>query len=179
MMPTDNRTLIMTRDNMDGSLDAAHIPYPTFTPSVSLRLYKKGDEAIWTRIWREAEPFDEIKDSTFHESLGTDEAVLERSVWFAVDEFGNDIGTVTAWSEPKDSESHPEYAGWGRVHWVAVVPAWQGRGVGKMLLWHCLNELLHHGHHQTFLVTSSGRIGAVAMYQKFGFVIAETGASSG
>ncbi len=162
----------MTRDNLDD------IAAPEPPPGVSLRPYRAGDEAVWTQIWRDAEPFDEIKDSTFHASLGADETVLAKCVWFAVDDAtGSNIGTVTAWSEPKSSESHPSLAGWGRVHWIAVVPAWQGRGVGKMLLRHCLNALIEQGHHETFLVTSAGRTGAVAMYEKHGFVIAETGAN--
>ncbi|MBC8140233.1 MAG: GNAT family N-acetyltransferase [Armatimonadetes bacterium] len=171
-MPTDNRTLIMTRADLDDLSDAA---LPT---GVSLRPYCAGDKAVWTQIWRDAEPFDAIKDSTFHESLGADEGVLSERVWFAVDDAtGEAIGTVTAWSEPKSSESHPAQRGFGRVHWVAVVPTWQGRGIGQAMLRHCLTELRRFGHNETFLVTSAGRTGAVALYQKHGFVVAEMDAS--
>ena len=161
----DNRTLILVRPNLDD------IPKPMFPQGFNVRGYRKGDERTWTRIWRDAEPFDTIKDSTFRDSLGHDEATLSERVSFVVDEnAGETIGTVTAWTEPTPSESHAGLEGWGRVHWIAVVPEYQGRGVGKALFSYCLQALKAFGHRETFLVTSAGRTGAVALYKKYDFV---------
>ena len=159
-----NRSLVLERPDLNG-LPPADLPV-----GVALSAYQTGDESVWTHIWCEAEPFDEIADSVFRDSLGNDEALLAARVYFAVDEAtGTTVGTVTAWSEETPSKGHPALAGWGRVHWLAVLPAYQGRGIGKALFLHSLHRLRDLGHQETFLVTSSGRITAVVLYERHGF----------
>ena len=100
--------------------------------------------------------------------------MLADRVYFAVEEkTGRKIGTVTAWSEETPSTNYPALAGWGRVHWLAVLPEFQGARIGKALFIYSLHKLQDFGHRETFLVTSSGRTAAVALYQKYGFQEAE------
>ena len=160
----ENRFLLLTRPDLEG------IPPPSLPPGITFRPYTPGDETVWTQIWRAAEPFDEIKDEVFRRSLGHDETQLAERVFFAVDEAtGETIGTVTAWTEETPSAYHPQCAGWGRVHWLAVIPAYQNRGIGKALFLESLHKLRRLGHRETFLITSSGRTGAVRLYEGFGF----------
>ena len=161
----NNRTLVLLRSDLDD------LPPAAWPSGITVRPYRTGDEAVWTRLWRESEPFDEIKDTTFRGSYGHDETRLAERITFAVDETtGQEIGTVTAWTEETPSQNHPGLDGWGRVHWLATLPAYQGRGIGKALFLYSLHRLLDFGHRESFLVTSSGRIGAVAMYNKYGFL---------
>ena len=167
----DNRSVILTRPDLE------NLPAPVFPPGFAVRPYRRGDVRTWTRLWQAAEPFDVIEDTAFGDSFGTDPATLSERVSFVVDEnAGETIGTVAAWTEETPSVHHPGRDGWGRVHWIAVVPAYQGRGIGTALFLYCLHALKGFGHRETFLVTSSGRTGAVALYKKYGFVKAEPGA---
>jgi ribosomal protein S18 acetylase RimI-like enzyme len=165
----ENRTLVLLRPNL-GNLPEAVLP-----EGIVFQNYQTGDEDAWTYIWREAEPFDKIQGTEFRNAYGHDEALLAERVYFAVEEStGRKIGTVTAWSEETPSEGHPALAGWGRVHWLAVLPEFQGARIGKALFIYSLHKLREFGHQETFLVTSSGRTGAVALYQKYGFQESES-----
>ena len=160
----NNRTLILLRPNLDD------LPTMSLPAGIAIRPYRTGDEATWTRLWQESETFDPITDKAFRESYGHDEARLAERICFAVDETtGQDIGTVTAWTEETPSKNHAGLDGWGRVHWLATLPGYQGRGIGKALFLYCLYRLREFGHRETFLVTSSGRTAAVALYEKYGF----------
>ena len=55
------------------------------------------------------------------------------------------------------------------VHWVAVRPAYQGRGLGKAMLSFTLNQLAQW-HDRAFLGTQTKRLAAIWLYLSFGFV---------
>jgi GNAT superfamily N-acetyltransferase len=63
----------------------------------------------------------------------------------------------------------PRSARWGRVHWMAITPQFQGRGLGKTLLSAICQRLRELGHERAYLTTSSARVQAVGLYLKFGF----------
>ena len=66
------------------------------------------------------------------------------------------------------SEDFPEH--WpGRVHRLAILPEYQGRGLGKALLTLICNRLRELGHHGAYLLTSSSRVFAVRLFSSFGF----------
>jgi ribosomal protein S18 acetylase RimI-like enzyme len=57
----------------------------------------------------------------------------------------------------------------GRVHWVAILPAFQGRGLAKPLLTAVCLRLRELGHTSAYLSTSAARIPALNLYRQFGF----------
>jgi len=67
-------------------------------------------------------------------------------MFFLLDGDGVPVGTATAWFEPT-AEGAPRGVGpVGRVHWLSIVPAAQGRGLAKPLLGAVLSTLLElHG----------------------------------
>jgi GNAT superfamily N-acetyltransferase len=83
---------------------------------------------------------------------------------FLLDCEGVAVGTATAWF-------NNDYRGekCGRIHWVAIVPEHQGRGLSKPLLSAACRRLEELGHHKAYLVTSSVRIPAISLYLRFGF----------
>jgi N-acetylglutamate synthase-like GNAT family acetyltransferase len=75
------------------------------------------------------------------------------------------VGTATAWY---DTAFRGE--GWGRVHWVAIIPDEQGRKLSNSLLLAVLQRIKMLNCQKVYLVTSTKRIGAIHLYTKFGFV---------
>lgn len=170
----------MTRANLD------NLPECALPAGFSLRWYQPGDEAHWLRIHRAADKFNEITPELFQSQFGS---VAERGLQSASTcEAGNPdiscrsaqelgerqcylltpagevIGTGTAWFN-----ENFEGARWGRVHWMAILPEFQRRGLGKALLAAVCRRLRELGHDRAYLSTSSARVHAIKLYRQFGF----------
>ena len=74
------------------------------------------------------------------------------------------VGTGTAWFN-----NNLEGARWGRVHWLAIIPEFQGRGLAKPLMTSICRRLGELGHEHVYLSTSTARPAAIGLYLKFGF----------
>jgi GNAT superfamily N-acetyltransferase len=79
---------------------------------------------------------------------------------FVCDQQGREIGTATAWF--KDDNM-------GRIHWVAIVPGFQGRGLSKPLITMVLNLMRKCNYKSCMLKTLPSKIAAINLYLKFGF----------
>ena len=157
--PTENplETLVaMARPNFDGW------PVHSLPTGFSIRAYQSGDATHWRAIHERADPFNSFDDITFATWFGNDEDQLRARQRFVLAPDGVPIGTATAWFDS------PEI---GRVHWVAIVPQFQGRGLARPLLSHIGQTLQELGHNRAVLTTSLERPVAVALYRKFGFEI--------
>lgn len=141
---------------------APRVPLPE---GYRVRPYAAGDVATWVRVQQAAERFVPVTAETFARFMPGDEAHLARRVLFLVDPDGVDIGTITAWNDDgltgRDS---------GLLHWVAIVPAAQGRGLAKPMLSRALAVLQAHGYGEAYLETGSARVPALNLYLGFGFV---------
>ncbi len=127
----------------------------------TIRPYQSGDAQIWRAIHERADRFNRFDESTFAQWFGTDEALLRARQKYLIAPDGEVIGTATAWFD--DAET-------GRVHWVAIVPEYQGRGLARPLLSVIGATLRDCGHSRATLTTSLQRPIAMALYRKFGFI---------
>ncbi|RPI61483.1 MAG: GNAT family N-acetyltransferase [Planctomycetaceae bacterium] len=145
--------------------DLENIPQHPLPAGYSLRFYRDGDAATWTAIEQAADKFYNVTGERFVKEFGTEIPLLFQRCYFLVSPDGRDIGTTTAWYDRK-------YQGkrWGRVHWVAVVPEFQGKGLGKAMLSSAMNRLRMLGHRRAILGTQTPRLAAINMYLDFGFV---------
>ncbi len=159
-----NVSVLMRRDTICGLPDHALPQHHSPAKQYSLRPYRSGDAAHWTRIHLAADQYNEFTPDSFAVQFGEDETILSERQFFlcAGDET---IGTATAWWN--DSF---EGAAWGQVHWVAIAPPFQGRGLAKPLLCAVCRRLQELGHERIFLDTSTARVPAIRLYQSFGFV---------
>lgn len=132
----------------------------------SIRLYRPGDGPLWVDIVRSAERFLTINDDRFDREFGHDLESLGDRMHFLSAPSGLEVGTATAWYW-KDADG--DGLTYGLVHWVAVRPEWQGRGLGKPLLSVVMRRLAR-SYDRALLNTSSGRIPALKCYLDFGFV---------
>jgi len=151
--------VVMVRPDLEG------LPQYDLPAGFSLRAYRPGDEAEWLRIHELADRYNTFTASTFTEQFGADAEVLRRRQLYLCEPAGAAIGTATAWF---DDDFRGER--WGRVHWVAIVPAFQGRGLGKPLMSAVCNRLRQLGHRRAYLTSNTARVPAIGLYLKFGFV---------
>ncbi len=89
---------------------------------------------------------------------------MPRRCFLVTDARGLGVGTISAWYL-RDFRGQ-EY---GLVHWVAVRPAAQGKGVGKAMLSAAL-RVMAQWHDRAMLITSIERVGAIKLYLDFGFL---------
>ncbi len=150
-------TVIMSRPHMRG------IPQMPMPAGYGIRPMTVDDIGLWTDIWRDAEPYLTIKDGLFREEFGDDPGAVPRRCFIVTDSRGLGVGTISAWY---NRDFHGRDA--GRIHWVAVRPRFQGKGVGKAMMTHAMN-CLAEWHDNCYLVTTTERTGAIALYLGFGF----------
>ncbi|MEM7028856.1 MAG: GNAT family N-acetyltransferase [Chloroflexota bacterium] len=158
--PQLNLPISMVRDTLD-NLPTYSVPSPYV-----LRWYQPGDEIHWLDIQVQSNDFAmNLSLERYRKSFGQDVSVLAERQAFLCDQTGYPIGTASAWFDD-------DYAGqaFGQVHWVAIRPNWQGKGLGNALLSTICHRLRDLGHGQTYLHTSTARTPAIKLYLKFGFV---------
>jgi len=147
----------MVRENLD------NIPEHTLPAGYSIRWYQPGYEEYWQEIQLLADEYIRVTPDLFHEQFGTDTELLSGRQCFLCDSEENFIGTASAWLDNHGGKS------FGRIHWVAIIPQQQGRGLAKPLLTIICKRLKELGHSRTYLTTQSVRIPAINLYTKFGF----------
>ncbi len=153
-----NVKVTMCRDSLTG------IPVYSLPHSYQIRSYLPGDEHEWVRIESAADQFNVISIELFRKEFGNDPAPLFERQLYLLDGQGTAIGTATAWFD--DAHRGQSY---GRIHWVAIHPDHQGKGLSKPLMSSVCSRLHELGHEKAYLVTSSARISAIKLYTQFGF----------
>jgi GNAT superfamily N-acetyltransferase len=141
-------------------------PFPQFAlaPGFFVAWYQPGCERWWHHIQFRSDKLTPITQNTFDRYFGQAPQELPRRQCYLLDASGHPIGTATAWF---DENYHGQ--AWGRLHWVAVLPEWQGRGLGKALLSAVCGRLRELHPDRAFLRTAPQRLAAIRLYLKFGF----------
>lgn len=142
-------------------LDIPQIPCPE---GYGIRPMRLDEAGLWTDIERDAEPYFPIADDLFWREFGSDPQAIQWRCFIVTDDRGVGVGTISAWYDR-------DYKGqdYGKVHWVAIRPAYQGKGLGKAALAYALNQLARW-HDRAMLNTQTGRIPAIKLYLNFGFL---------
>ena len=139
------------------------VPQAELPAGYSLRFYEPGDERAWVDLHREADLLNTFSAETFRNQFGTDTNLLRQRQIYLVAESGTVVGTASAWFQPGDPSL-------GRVHWVAIRPAHQSRGLAKPLLSLVCRRLRELGHTRAYLTTNTARVPAICLYFSFGFL---------
>jgi GNAT superfamily N-acetyltransferase len=147
----------MVRGNLDD------VPEYDLPVGYSIHWYQSGYEEYWQKVQLLADEYTRVTPNLFEEQFGTDIQLLSERQCFLLDNKEEIIGTATAWLDGQD-EKPP-----GRVHWVAIIPQQQGKGLAKPLLTIVCKRLKALGHNKTCLTTQTVRIPAINLYAKFGF----------
>jgi GNAT superfamily N-acetyltransferase len=151
--------IAMIRENLDD------IPQFRLAPPYSARWYQPGDEETWRRIQMASDKYGSFPPDKFGREFGHEANILKERQCYLCDAEGRPFGTTTAWFND-DYHGRPH----GRVHWVAVVPEMQGKGLARPMMTIICNRLRELGHERAYLTTANVRIPALNLYLKFGFV---------
>lgn len=158
MTNTEPQRVVMVRKDLE------QIPQFSLPEGFILRWYEPGDERLWIRIHLVTERLRIVTPELFFQQFGSDLEMLARRQCYLFAPDGTAIGTSTAWFDDAFEGQRC-----GRVHWVAVLPEFQGRGLGKALVTHTCRRLRELGHDRAYLATSALRIPAIRLYLQFGF----------
>jgi len=150
--------ITMARDDID------NVPVIDLPDGYAFRNFQDGDEVAWTAIQRASDPFNVIDDGLFEREYGSAIDALPDRMWFVTTEEDEAIGTISSWWEHGPDQPDDR----GRIHWVAVRPDHQRRGISKPMMTKALTEMASY-HTSAMLGTSSGRPWAVKVYLDFGF----------
>jgi len=155
----ENIGITMIRQRLDG------IPEHPLPEGYTMRAYRPGDKRVWLDIHYAAEKLLKVTPKTFDDNFGYDLSSMPRRCFFLVSPDGRDVGTITAWYLRR-------YYGrpWGRIHWVAILPEFQGRGLSKPIMTVAMKRLASLGHRRAMLTTATPRLPALKTYLDFGFV---------
>jgi len=147
----------MIRENLDD------IPDFGVPAGYTIRWFRPGDEKSWRNIHLLADKYTNVTPDLFEREFGSNARLLAERQCFLLDRKNSPIGTASAWF---DNPSEPSS---GRIHWVAIIPAEQGKGLAKPLLTTACKRFKALDYQRAHLTTQTVRISAINLYLKFGF----------
>ena len=152
--------LAMIRDDLLG------IPQYTLPEGFQIRLFEKGDEQHWANTETRVEEFKDEQAALerFKKEFGDHIEEMTKRCLFIENKDGEVIATTTAWYGKLEGENEIL----GRIHWVGVVPEYQGRKLSKPLLSAAMN-ILANNHSKAYLTSQTTSYQAVNMYLNYGF----------
>ena len=153
--------IVMIRDDLE------NIPQYTLPEGFSIRNFRAGEGRIWSEIGTAAGTLAsiEIAQGRFDEEFLEPVEDMESRCFFVVEnDTDRPIGTAMAWFAP-EFEPGQNY---GRIHWVSMIPEFQGRGLAKPMMTAVLNRLAK-SHDKATLGTQTFRKAAVTLYLNLGF----------
>ncbi|GIP35046.1 GNAT family N-acetyltransferase [Paenibacillus sp. J2TS4] len=141
-----------------------NIPNYTVPSPYRIRPFRSGDEEHWAAIEWKAGEFPSQDEARLHyaNEFGEHSDEMELRCFLLEDGAGSALGTTTAWYKSLQGKIY------GRIHWVAIVPEHQGRGLAKPLLASAMKRLADF-HDKAYLTTQTTSWKAIGMYLQFGF----------
>ena len=115
-----NTPVTMIRRNLE------NIPQFELPPGITAHWYQPSDENHWVRIHELADTHNDVTLETFENQFGDDRNALKNRMLFWQDTENKTLGTITAWYS-NDFQGQRI----ARIHWVAIIPEFQGRGLAQ------------------------------------------------
>ena len=151
--------LLMTRED-------SVFPIYRLPDGYTFCMYRDGMEKDWARIESSVGEFPDEHSALvyFEKEFMSDKDGLYKRMVFVNDEALGPVGTVTAWYGDM-------FGDWrSKLHWFAVTPASQGRGLAKPLLTKCMQIFqAAAGDTRAYLGVQTWSYRAVRLYAHFGF----------
>jgi len=146
------------------------LPVCPLPKGFTYQLYQPGYEKEWARIETSVGEFDCEMDALLYyqkEFLSYPDELSRRGIFIAAPD-GELVGTASAWWDYAGQRRHPI------IHWVAVKPNYQGKGLGKAIIAEVLRLMtVVDGDDTFFLKTQTPSHKAIGMYEWAGFYITD------
>lgn len=141
----------------------SNIPTHPVPEAYHIRSFE-NDEKDWAAILTNAGEFDSVNAGLdrFKQEFAPYPAEVRKRMFFLENEAGQAIGTASAWYGELNGEEM------GRIHWVGIVPEYQGKKLAKPLLAFLLQQLAST-HQKAYLKTQTTNLKAINAYLKLGF----------
>lgn len=142
----------------------ANLPRYSLPEGFYIRNFIQGEETSWADIEAAAGEFQDQQAALerFNREFGKEiDKFSKRSVFLCAGE--RIIGTATAWYNKNFLDGM-----YGRLHWVAIHPEHQGKGLAKPLICHALHMLAKY-HAKVYCNTQTTNEKAIAIYLDMGF----------
>ena len=144
---------------------------PVLPEGFYFKSYQEGDEVGWAAIETAVSEFENegLALNYFEEKFAPYSKDLRTRLLFVLDSSGEKVGTCSAWwKELPNGVRYP------LVHWVAVKPGYQGKGLAKAMVNRTLKLLQElEKNSPIYLHTQTWSYAAIHLYQKLGFEITD------
>ena len=142
------------------------IPNFELPEGYSIRFFENGEEHIWAKVETAVDEFttEAAALEHFEKEFGQFRDEMKERCLFLETNEAEVIGTTTAWYGKLEGEESVR----GRIHWVGVIPEYQGKKLSKPLLTKAMQVLADY-HDSAYLTSQTTSYQAVNMYLNFGF----------
>ena len=132
----------------------------------SIRFFENGEERLWAKVETAVDEFRTVPAALehFEKEFGPYREEMTKRCLFLEKNDCEVIGTTTAWYGILEGEESVT----GRIHWVSVIPEYQGKKLSKPLLGKAMQVLANY-HESAYLTSQTTSYQAVNMYLNFGF----------
>ena len=141
------------------------VPSYPFPEGYRCRFFRPGETLTWAQIECAAGEFASVAAaaSHFEREFGPFAEELTQRCLFLEEPGGRAVGTASAWY-------NATFLGeaYGRLHWVAIHPEFQGRHLGKPLVSAAL-VVLAERHTRAYLTSQTSSARAIGIYLDLGF----------
>ena len=152
------------------------VPQAILPEGYSFKNFSAGDEIHWAEIEASVGEFASTEEAEYYfktEYLPFLKELERRSIFIETVK-GEKIATFTIWWNYSGNLRIPS------VHWVAVIPEYQGLGLGKAVVLKGIEKALSiEGDRDIYLHTQTWSYKAIGIYMRAGFEILETGTFGG
>ena len=133
---------------------------PRFEPPYTVRAFQPGDATTWHRIQESTGIYGSLQEDLFAREFGR-EPPGRRQLFLLHGKVP--VGTGTAWHGPPRRADH-----WGRLHWMAIDPKHQRRGLATNLVRQLFKVFRERGCTGVYLTTGAENRPALALYRRLG-----------
>ena len=141
---------------------------PPDVPGVTVRTYRGEDIPAWLAIRNQAcqglePPVRDWTPADFRSEVLNQPWWRPARLWLAEEETAGPVGTVILAERRGSTETLPV------VHWLGVLPAYRGRGIARLLMWHLEASCQQAGWREVRLETHRRWTAAVGLYRALGY----------
>lgn len=154
-----NTRLTMINENLQGT------PLIALPQGYYFRFFQTAETRIWTNILTKAGEFptEDAAAERFINEFSFEQMALKDRLLFITNEDGTPIGTAMGWYNLEFKDGN-----YGRLHWVSIIPEFQGKGLARPLVTKAL-QIMEEKHQKAYLTTRPRSFKGIKLYLDYGF----------